>query len=74
MLTADRKHRLKQCAILGAIVGVLLSQYHPLWGSPQQLHAEPWTPLRKTLGGTHVALFVLIGLAVGGVIIKVRDE
>ncbi|RYE85739.1 MAG: hypothetical protein EOO75_16610 [Myxococcales bacterium] len=74
MLTAQRTYRLKQCAILGALVGVLLSQYHPLWGSPAQLRAEPWSPVRKTLGGSHVALFALLGLAVGGVIIQLRDE
>lgn len=73
-MTADRKRRLVQCAFLGALVGVLLSQYHPLWGDPAQLRAAPWTPVRKTLGALHTLLGVVAGLGVGGVIAHVRNE
>lgn len=73
-MTSDRKRRLVQTSLLGAIVGLLLSQYRPLWGTPAQLKAEPWTATRKTLGGPHMLLFVGVGLAVGAAIIRARDE
>lgn len=73
-MMADRKRRLVQCAAAGALVGLLLSQYHPLWGDARQLRAEPWTATRKTLGGPHVLLFSLLGLGLGTIIVRVRNE
>jgi len=73
-MTADHKRRLVQGAAAGALVGLLLSQYHPLWGEPAQLRAAPWTYTRKTLGGPHVVLFVVLGLGVGTAIARARNE
>ena len=73
-MTAERKYRLRQFGLLGVLLGLLLSQYHPLWGDARQRRAEPWTPVRKTLGGSHVLLFGLAGLAVGALVIKLCDE
>jgi len=73
-MTPDRRQRLKQGAFLGALLGLLISQYQPLWGDARQLRAEPWTPLRKTLAGTHVPPFVALGLGVGLLIAHIRNE
>lgn len=73
-MTPDRRYRLKQTAFLGALIGLLISQYQPLWGDAKQLRAAPWTDTRKTLAGTHVPLFVALGLGVGFLIAHVRNE
>jgi hypothetical protein len=73
-MMADRKRRLVQGAAAGALVGLLLSQYHPLWGDTRQLRADPWTSTRKTLGGPHVLLFSLLGLGLGTVVARARNE
>lgn len=73
-MMSDRKRRLIQTSLLGAVIGLLLSQYQPLWGEPRQLKAAPWTDVRKTLAGPHMLAFTLAGLAVGLVIVRLRDE
>jgi hypothetical protein len=73
-MTPDRRQRLKQGALLGALLGLLISQYQPLWGEPAQLRAAPWTMTRKTLAGTHVPVFVAVGLGLGLLIAHVRNE
>lgn len=74
VMTPDRRQRLKQGAFLGALLGLLLSQYQPLWGDAQQLRAKPWTMTRKTLAGTHVPVFVALGLGVSLLVAHVRNE
>lgn len=74
VMTPDRRQRLKQGALLGALLGLLLSQYQPLWGDAKQLRAAPWTLTRKTLAGTHVPVFVALGLGVSLLIAHVRNE
>jgi hypothetical protein len=74
VMTLDRRRRLKQGALLGALLGILLSQYQPLWGDGKQLRAEPWSMTRKTLMTTHVPAFVALGLGVSLLIAHVRNE
>lgn len=74
ILTSARRWRLKQSALIGAVVGVVVSQYWPLWGDTKQLHATPWTLARKTLITTHIPFFVVIALGIGFLISHIRDE
>jgi hypothetical protein len=71
---SDRKRRLVQFAFLGAVIGLLISQYAPLHGTPQQLAALPWTALRKTMAGHHMLAFTAVSLAVGVAINKAKNE
>ena len=56
--------------LLGAAIGVYLSQYQPIFGG-FAIIGEPWSPIRQTLIGVHVVAcggvlgIVLAGVAVG---------
>jgi hypothetical protein len=64
-MMADERRRLVQLALLGCVIGLLLSQYQPLFGEAKALIAEPWTPLKKTLAGPHMGIFAGAGVIVG---------
>lgn len=73
-MTSDRRRRLAQGALVGAVLGLLLSQYAPIFGDARPRAAAPWSPLRKTLAGHHMIVFALVGLALGYGAARARDE
>lgn len=73
-MTEPQKYRAKQGAFAGALAGVLVSQYAPLWGTAAQLAAEPWSTVRKTLIGMHAIPAALLCALAGYVVARVREE
>jgi hypothetical protein len=55
-------------AILGASVGLPLSQFMPLFGG-WEMNGEPWSDARLSLIPGHVMLFLVLGAAVGGFVV-----
>ena len=52
------------CAVVGVVVGILVSQYIPIFGGIEKF-GEPWSPIRMSLIGSHVFLFAIIGVGAG---------
>ncbi|MBX3205656.1 MAG: SHOCT domain-containing protein [Labilithrix sp.] len=46
---------------VGVVLGVLVSQYSPIFGSAFELIGQPWSPARMSLMGTHVLAFAVAG-------------
>ncbi len=72
-MMSDRRRRLVQLALLGCLVGLLISQYHPLFGAPKALVAEPWSDLKKTIAGPHLLLFGGVGAFVAVIRNRIAD-
>jgi hypothetical protein len=54
------------CAVCAGLVGILISQYHPVFGSTlERTAADPWSPALKSLIPAHVIFFAVIGLIMG---------
>ena len=54
-------------AVLGGIVGLLVSQYFPIFGGVITVGriAPPWTPHLRTVIGPHVFAFAATGASIG---------
>ena len=51
--------------VAGAVAGLLVSQYHPVFGGLAVI-GEPWSPARQSLIGVHVLAFGGLGALISG--------
>jgi hypothetical protein len=72
-MMSDQRRRLMQLALVFCVVGLLVSQFHPLFGDPKVLVAEPWSPLKKTIAGPHMMLFGGVGAIVAVIRNRIAD-
>lgn len=56
-------------AMIGAGLGLLLSQYVPVFGGIE-MNGEPWSEARLSLLPGHVLLFLVLGAAIGGFVVR----
>lgn len=62
------------CVAGGAAAGLFLSQYAPLFGSPWEKGAGPWSDLKMHLISLHVTLFTVLGAVLGAVALKTTGK
>ena len=61
---SDKGRRIFRIVLAAAIVGVLLSQYAPLFGGDAARAAAAWSPAKKALAGNHALAFAAVGFVV----------
>lgn len=57
--------------VVGALFGVVASQYFPMFGGIEKL-GEPWSPARQSLIGEHVLALAVVGGALGFLLLWLR--
>lgn len=60
--------------VIGAIAGVLVSQYMPLISGPFGGFGAPWSPARMASLPIHVVIFALVGLVLGLLVLAAKPK
>lgn len=61
-------------ALYGGIVGLLFSQYFPVFGDIYKKLADPLTPLRLSLIPIHLLCFMILGGISGYLISRIKKK
>lgn len=69
----DAKLRVVFGLVVGAAVGVPVSQYAPIFGGFATM-GQPWSPARQSLLGTHVLAFAIVGSGLGYLVTWLKSK
>lgn len=69
----DAKLRVVFGLVVGAALGVPVSQYAPIFGGIATM-GQPWSPARQSLLGVHVLAFALVGSGAGYLVTWLKSK